>query len=184
MSTPRAAPKAGTSQQQSHRDLAVYHAKLFKQKADLQNKMLDALIELIDFPSDKQADPLKPSDADFQRVRELMQYFQPSDYDELITERNRQRDCGYVLCPRKHRDYGPSGSKRIITKPAFKVVAVDDLQKWCSDVCGKHALYFKVQLDECAPESCTDLQLYGKATSKTKRFEDTDARKLQENLTN
>ena len=84
-----------------------------------------------------------------------MQPFQPSDFDSLIEERNIDNKCGYVLCPRlPRRDAASNASFRILhgnrtdASGGFKVVKKGELEKWCSDACGKYALFLRVQMSE------------------------------------
>ncbi|KAK4143320.1 uncharacterized protein C8A04DRAFT_28957 [Dichotomopilus funicola] len=69
--------------------------------------------------------------------------FQPSEYLDLIEERNCLDKCGYALCARPRRTHDAP----------FKITAAggiaraEDLNKWCSDACAKRGLYLKVQLD-------------------------------------
>lgn len=84
--------------------------------------------------------------------------FQPSDYENLILERNIEGRCGYVLCPEEHRREDPKAKFRIIWGPKgsgpggrgkeMKVVPKEQLEKWCSDKCAERAMYIQVQLSE------------------------------------
>ncbi|CAG8884004.1 unnamed protein product [Penicillium nalgiovense] len=86
--------------------------------------------------------------------------FRPSDYDNLILERNFEDLCGYALCPRKHRKqatgprggfqfkYGPKGSGPGGRGRSVDIVSQDRIEKWCSDACAERALWIRVQLSE------------------------------------
>ncbi|KAK3398250.1 Rtr1/RPAP2 family-domain-containing protein [Sordaria brevicollis] len=92
-----------------------------------------------------------PTDAsDFLR---LVADFTPTEYLELIEERNCLGNCGYVLCPRPKRNY--EGEYKIIMRTG-NIAKCEDLNKWCSDECAVRALYVKVQLDN--PSYETDLE--------------------------
>lgn len=74
--------------------------------------------------------------------------FQPSDYDDLIEERNVNDLCGYALCAKPRRKTGSGGQWKITG--SGEIVKRRDLEKWCSQQCAKRALYVKVQLNETA----------------------------------
>ncbi|KAL2267018.1 hypothetical protein VTJ83DRAFT_4295 [Remersonia thermophila] len=72
--------------------------------------------------------------------------FQPSEYLDLIEERNCLGRCGYALCPRPRRRH--EGAWKLRSSAASAVVArTADLNKWCSDACAVRAMHLKVQLD-------------------------------------
>ncbi|KAK3294078.1 uncharacterized protein B0H64DRAFT_399507 [Chaetomium fimeti] len=83
-----------------------------------------------------------PSPEDTRTFLTLLTDFQPSEYLDLIEERNCLGKCGYALCGRARRavggafSIGPGGIAR-----------AGDVNKWCSDACARRALHLKVQLD-------------------------------------
>ena len=142
-----------TSSEDRSYKIALYHANLLQQRKDVEAQILAATETLLDFPPSTDADPALPSQEDVDLAVDLLRHFQPKDYDLFIQERNINRQCGYVLCPRSNRQQGTSAKYRIVRAKrrgadAIKVVETVSLQKWCSDDCGKRALYIKAQLDE------------------------------------
>lgn len=163
-----------SKQQLQPRDGRSYHARLLEQKKEHEAKVLAAIEELLESPADQDADPLQPNEADKSHVKQLLTLFQTSDYDALIQERNIEGLCGYVLCPRKHRSENTNAKYRIVVdknvgRGSFKVVERQELEKWCSDACGKRALYLRLQMLETPPwerneRSGTELELYSENT--------------------
>lgn len=94
-----------------------------------------------------------PSPSDASEFLRLVADFTPTEYLELIEERNCLGNCGYVLCPRPKRNY--EGEYKIIMRTG-NIARTEDLNKWCSDECAVRALYVKVQLDN--PSYVTDLE--------------------------
>lgn len=141
------------SREERIRETALYHANLLEQRKDVEALVLTSTETLLDFPSSPDSDPARPSNRDASTVRRLLKPFQPSDYDALIEERNIDRKCGYLLCPRANRLEDTNANLRILPSKgkgadAFRVVESRTLERWCSDRCGKRALYIKVQLNE------------------------------------
>ena len=151
-------------------ELALHHARLIQQRKDIEALILTATETLLDFPSSSTTDPAEPSGEDESRALILLQPFQLSDFDSLIEERNIDGKCGYVLCPRPHRKEGTNAKYRILRgnkglAQDMKIVERVELEKWCSDECGKRALYLRVQLsDTPAWERTSDIE--GKSTLK------------------
>jgi hypothetical protein len=141
------------SREDRNRETALYHAELLQQRKEVEAQILASLETLIDLPSSPTADAARPSNADSVLVKNSLRLFQPSDYDSLIEERNIGRQCGYVLCQKHNRQENTKAKYRILQKAgkgrdALKVVETKTLERWCSDDCGKRALYIKVQLNE------------------------------------
>ena len=134
------------------RETALYHAALIQQQKDVEMEILDATERLIDFPLNATSTAAKPALSDVTLFKELLQLFQPSDYDILIEERNINDHCGYALCPSPRIRDGGRGTYRLLGTSGkakdFKVVRKEELEKWCSDDCAKRAMYVKVQLSE------------------------------------
>ncbi|KAH6855818.1 hypothetical protein B0I37DRAFT_402503 [Chaetomium sp. MPI-CAGE-AT-0009] len=83
-----------------------------------------------------------PSADDAATFLTLLADFQPSEYMDLIEERNCLGKCGYTLCGRPRR--GLAGAFSI---GRGGIARTEDLNKWCSDACARRALHLKVQLD-------------------------------------
>ena len=141
------------SREERNRETALYHANFLQQRRDVEALVLASTETLLDFPSLPDADPANPSSEDASAVKTLLKPFQPSDYDALIDERNIDRKCGYMLCPRSNKLQNTDAKLRILQSAgkgpdALRVVERQTLEKWCSDECGKRALYIRVQLNE------------------------------------
>lgn len=144
---------AAQSREERNKQTALYHAQLIQHRKDTETLILASTEALLELPSSPSADPARPSPSDVILVRSSLKPFQPSDYDALIEERNISEQCGYVLCPRKNRKQDTKARYRILHSKSkdsdgLKFVPRQDLEKWCSDDCGKRALYIKVQLNE------------------------------------
>ncbi|KAL8754497.1 MAG: hypothetical protein Q9184_005094 [Pyrenodesmia sp. 2 TL-2023] len=143
-------PTAPTlSWEERNRQVALRHAHSLQHRKDIETRNLDSTEILLEFPSSPSASPSVPSSADLQMIKDALKTFQPSDFDALVEERNIDCRCGYMLCPRRNRSPGSCGKYRIVTGRKdidFKVVDPKELARWCSDECGKMALYLRVQL--------------------------------------
>ncbi len=137
------------SRQERDRQVALHHAHLLQYRKDIEARNLDSTEILLDLPSSSSAFPSEPSNADAQTLKDALRTFQPSDFDALVDERNIDHRCGYVFCPRRNRSQDSCGKFRIVTGRRdidFKVVNPQELARWCSDECGKMALYLRLQL--------------------------------------
>lgn len=171
--TPASAPL--TSPEERNRKLALHHAHLIQQRKDVEALILEATETLLDFPSSPTSHSTTPSQTDAARVKELLKPFQPTDYDSLLEERNIDGKCGYVLCPLPHRVESTKAKFRIIfdrEKGAngMKVVEKNQLEQWCSEDCGRRALYIRVQLSEVpawtrAGDMGGEIELYGEGAT-------------------
>ncbi|KAE9371248.1 hypothetical protein N431DRAFT_425919 [Stipitochalara longipes BDJ] len=146
-------PATTSSKEDRDREVALYHANLIQQRKDIELNILLSTETLIDYPLAKAPyDASNPSSADAKEFKRLLRPFQPTDYDELIYERNINEKCGYTLCPNPRVKDGSGGKYRIIGTNGkakdFKVVEKEELEKWCSEACAKRALYVRVQLSE------------------------------------
>ncbi|POS82817.1 hypothetical protein EPUL_003904 [Erysiphe pulchra] len=134
-----------------NREIAIYHASIIQQRKNFELEILFSIETLIDYPlAPPPADASNPSPTDILKFRDLIQSFQPSDYDSLIEERNINERCGYALCPNpRHREKG-SGKFRLLGTSGkakdFRVVEKEILEKWCSQTCALRAMYVKTQL--------------------------------------
>ncbi len=153
LSTIAPSPPAARSRDDRNRGTALYHAQLIQQRKEVEALILASTETLLDLPSSSSADPAHPCSTDSKLVKSSLRLFQPSDYDSLIEERNINKQCGYVLCPRPNKLQDTQSKYRILYgrgrgPDAFKIVERQTLERWCSDDCGKRALYIKVQLNE------------------------------------
>lgn len=100
----------------------------------------EALCQLPHSPSHRAS---SPSPADTATLLTSLADFQPSEYLDLIEERNCLGKCGYALCGRARRALEGAFS----ISRAGGIAHTGDLNKWCSDACARRALHLKVQLD-------------------------------------
>ncbi|KAJ5882034.1 uncharacterized protein N7529_000706 [Penicillium soppii] len=145
---------------QQHLEIALQHAQQIQTQKDAEEVILTRILELLELPSSPSADPASPSEEDTNKFKYALAPFRPSDYDNLILERNYEDSCGYTLCPRKHRKqkhgpgggfqfkYGPKGSGPGGRGRSVDIVPQDQVEKWCSDACAERALWIRVQLSE------------------------------------
>ena len=152
-STSATAPSPSRSQEDRNKETALYHAHLLQQRKETEALILSSTEALLDLPSSPTADPARPSAKDRFFVKSSLKLFQPSDYDSLLEERNINSQCGYLLCPRPNRREDTKAKYRILrgngnASHSLKFVERQALERWCSDDCGKRALYVKVQLNE------------------------------------
>jgi hypothetical protein len=141
-----------------HLAIALHHAHQIQAQKDAEALILNRILDLVALPSSPSADPAAPSAADADALKSALLLFQPSDYDNLVLERNIEGLCGYALCPREHRKEDPKAKFRILWGPKgsghggrgreMKVVPRDKLEMWCSDECAERAMYVRVQLAE------------------------------------
>ncbi|KEY66344.1 hypothetical protein S7711_02803 [Stachybotrys chartarum IBT 7711] len=148
---PRASPAAQAfSAGPTARDVAIQHAQILQHRKDLEAQILDSLILLSEYPRHRAApySAADPAPADVADFKHHVRLFQPSDYDDLLIERNCNDLCAYTLCGRPRRQLGPGGEWKIM--PSGDIVKRKDVEMWCSQMCAKRALYVKVQLNETA----------------------------------
>ncbi|KAJ4359965.1 uncharacterized protein N0V89_000524 [Didymosphaeria variabile] len=143
------APPAARAVNGRHLETAVHHANVLEQRKRVELDILRSVMELMDFPSQADADSTRPSPSDAQRFRQAVVAFQPSDYDALIEERNIADKCGYTLCPRPKGKAPSTARKQFVeTSKGVQIVDRKKLEMWCSDDCARRALFVKVQLNE------------------------------------
>jgi hypothetical protein len=160
----------GTTREDRNREVALYHAHLIQQRKDIELSILLNLETLIDYPlATAPYDASNPSPVDAQNFLDLIQQFRPSDYDDLIVERNINEHCGYSLCPKARVTDGAGGKYRLVGKYGkakdFNIVEKGEVEKWCSEACAKRALYIRVQLSdtpawERETSNGTNIELY------------------------
>ncbi|PGH13672.1 hypothetical protein AJ79_03521 [Helicocarpus griseus UAMH5409] len=143
-----------------HLALALHHAHLLQARKDTESLILSTIESLLSYPT-APCPPFSaqnPSPTDTAAVKRALLPFQPSDYDNLILERNIDGRCGYVLCPDEHRKEDPKAKYRVVwgakgSGPGgrgreMRVVPKEDIERWCSDACAERAMYVRVQLIE------------------------------------
>ena len=116
-----------------------------KENGDIREPVpLEIFERLSQFPMSRTPDfsAANPSPKDAQEFISAVETFVPSDYDDLVEERNILGSCGYTLCPRPRRNY--VGEWKIRPTGIAKTA---DLNKWCSEKCALRALHIRVQLD-------------------------------------
>ncbi|VBB73968.1 Putative protein of unknown function [Podospora comata] len=83
-----------------------------------------------------------PSQSDISLLLSHLPNFSPSEYLDLIDERNCLNTCGYALCSKPRRNF--PGKVKIRRSGVAKT---EDLNKWCSDECALKGMYIHVQLE-------------------------------------
>lgn len=141
-----------------HIAVAVYHAHQLQARKDIEALIVERIENLTELPRIPGAQASSPSREDVVNFKNAIQPFQPSDFDNMILERNIEDRCGYALCPKQRRKGDPKGQFRVIwgkngSGPGgrgkdMKVVSKDKYEKWCSDECAERAMYVRVQLIE------------------------------------
>src|SRR5436190_22230537 len=96
-----------------HLAIALHHANQIEIRKDIENIILSHIEHLLSLPSSPTALASSPSSTDVTTFISALQLFQPSDYDNLILERNIYESCGYALCPNAHRKEDPKVNFRI-----------------------------------------------------------------------
>jgi len=133
---------------------ALKHATILQDRKDRDGLILDAILQLAALPTTTTTTPSTsndaPSPADAALFRALVRPFQPTEYDDLVAERNTLGACGYALCARRRRTFAGAGAWKLVGAggPDFAIARRADLERWCSDACARRALYVKVQLLE------------------------------------
>lgn len=136
------------SREDRNRQLALHHAHLIQYRKNIESLIQTSIENLLELPTSSTASSSDPSDVDQSTATEALRPFQPSDYDSLVEERNINHRCGYIFCRNENRKQRRRSKYRIVTGRDFKVVESKELEKWCSDECGRMALYLRVQLSE------------------------------------
>ncbi|KAM5439255.1 putative protein-serine/threonine phosphatase [Microsporum ferrugineum] len=141
-----------------HVAVALHHARQIQSRKELELLILSHIETLMELPTTPNATVDSPSAEDVSTFFSAISCFQPSDYDNLIQERNIDGSCGYTLCPKPRRKDNAKGGYRIVwgskgSGPGgrgkeMKVVQKEKLEMWCSEECAERAMYIKVQLSE------------------------------------
>jgi hypothetical protein len=185
----RSSPSASTTasdKNDKHRDIAIQHATIIQQRKDFEAAVLDSVVILSEFPLVRTPEhpATNPAASDVAQFKSHIRLFQPSDFDDLVIERNANGLCGYALCSRPNRRMGSGASWKLINmgKQDFDIVSKEELEKWCSQDCKRRALWIRIQLSETVAwerASIADLQidLLGEDGQTTNNIDDT-AREL------
>ncbi|KAH8681434.1 Rtr1/RPAP2 family-domain-containing protein [Xylariales sp. PMI_506] len=131
------------------REVATQHAHIIHHRRDLEDQITDAVVALSRHPTHR-GEPYtakSPHPADVDAFAAGVRQFQPSDYDDLIEERNANGMCGYALCPEPRMRLRGGGEWKIV---GANIVPKKEIEKWCSPACARRAMYIKVQLNETA----------------------------------
>ncbi|KAK8105915.1 Rtr1/RPAP2 family protein [Apiospora kogelbergensis] len=167
------------------RNLAIHHASIIHDRRKISDTISDAVIALSKLPSGASATPppsaASPSDDDAVSFTSQIRLFQPSDYDELIEERNCLGKCGYVLCPKPRIKVNQTGEFKLVNfgRKDFAIVPKKEMERWCSQACARRAMYIKVQLNETAAWERAgiegiQIELYQEASSSGNRGKTSD----------
>jgi RNA polymerase II-associated protein 2 len=136
------------------RETAVKHARIIHSRREIEDQISDSLIELSRFPATRNPlhDAGNPAPADVETFKNLVRLYQPGDYEDLIEERNANGSCGYTLCPNPRAKIANGGIYKLVNygRKDFNIVLKKELERWCSQMCAKRAMYVKVQLNETA----------------------------------
>lgn len=136
------------------RNTAIQHARIIHHRRELEDQITNSIIEMVKLPL-LQSPPYSaanPSPEDAETFRRGVRLFQPSDYDDLIEERNTNGLCGYTLCPKPRVRVLQAGEYKLVNygKKDFNIVPKKEIERWCSQKCARRAMYVKVQLNETA----------------------------------
>ena len=160
------------SGQDRNLELALHHARIIQQQKEVETEIIRCIEELLELPNSPEADSKNPSLNDASVFLNLLDLFQPNHYDDLIEERQAAGLCGYVLCPKTPRR--AISDFQVVKGPKrgeVNIVSKADIEKWCSDDCGRRALYVKAQLSKepswARPtDSNANLKVFGTVQSK------------------
>ncbi|KAI1207092.1 uncharacterized protein F4807DRAFT_213856 [Annulohypoxylon truncatum] len=160
-----------TDKKPTARELAIQQALLIQAQRDREDQIQDSIIELARLPLCTSSSPSSttttspspqtpkttytasnPSPSDASQFLTAVRLFQPSEYEDLIIERNALNKCGYCLCPRPRTRLSGGGAYKLLNygRPDFSIVPRAELERWCSRQCARRAMYVKVQLVETA----------------------------------
>ncbi|KAI0888869.1 uncharacterized protein GGS22DRAFT_152566 [Annulohypoxylon maeteangense] len=140
------------SQKPTARDLAIQQALVIQAQRDHEDRIQDSIIELARLPLSPPSNTssARPSPSDTAHFLSTVRLFQPSEYEDLILERNALSKCGYCLCPNPRIKLSGGGSFKLLNygRADFSIVPRGELERWCSRQCARRAMYVKVQLVE------------------------------------
>lgn len=170
-------------------EVATQHATIIHHRRDVEDLISSSLIALSEFPLSRSPSlsASSPAPSDISTFLSGVRLFQPSDYDDLIEERNANGLCGYTLCPNPRTR--TTGSWKMVNwgSKDFNIVPKKEIERWCSQACARRAMYIKVQLSETAAweragiESIR-IELYEEPVKKDKTQDDDAANHLAQDL--
>lgn len=139
---------ANPGQDSQARATAIRHALQLEEQKNVQEKVLDLILEAYDLPKQPVSTPAKASAFDVQHFKSCLRLFRPSDFDDLVRERNIDDRCGYALCSNPNNKIAGGGNKVWNRKsgPDFRMIDRSELERWCSDECGERAAFVRAQL--------------------------------------
>lgn len=147
--TPLTRPERLAQQEAAARLALLKKLRDTELKPPVPLETFELLSQQLPTPTDPPTPASSPSARDVSLLLSHLRDFQPSEYLDLIEERNCLGRCGYALCPRPRRAH--EGPFTITTTSSSSgggsIARSADLNKWCSDACARRALYLKVQLD-------------------------------------
>lgn len=123
------------AQKKRHFDIAIKHALLIDHQKKTQDQVLKHIELLLDFPRSSQ-----PTAKDATQFLQLVEIFQPSNFDELVEERRIDSKCGYPLCANEPRGL------RLKESETWKLKK--GAGDWCSNECTRKGYFIKAQLGE------------------------------------
>jgi len=136
------------------REIALKHAAIIQDRKDFEAAITESIIRLTELPilRDPPYSSSNPAPSDTAEFKSLVRIFQPTDYDDLIEERNTCGLCGYSLCGNPRKTFAGNGTWKLLNvgRKDFSIVQKKEIEKWCSQDCARRALYIKVQLNETA----------------------------------
>jgi hypothetical protein len=128
---------------ESAREIALSHAHYLQIRKTIELSILTSLEELVDYPH-ATSTPLD--------LKCHLRYFQPSDFDSLMEEREICGKCGYPLCGNPRRRLpGDKQSKYVLVdkgKKSMRFVEATKLERFCGDECAKRGYWIRVQLSQ------------------------------------
>ncbi|KAI1337440.1 Rtr1/RPAP2 family-domain-containing protein [Xylariaceae sp. FL0016] len=133
------------------REIAIQQARRIHSRREVEDDISESLIILSRFPPTRSGShsASRPAPADADAFKQLVRLYQPSDYDDMVEERNCNDLCGYALCPRPRSRLRQGNYKMMNWGHAdFAIVPKAEYEKWCCQACAKRAMYVKVQLNE------------------------------------
>ena len=130
------------------RETAIRHARILEDQKRVKTQVADLILECFDLPGQQDVSAGKPLPADAKVFTKALSLFQPTDFDELVSERNIDDRCGYALCPRPNQRAPHGGSKVWNRKGGkdFRLVDKAEIEKWCSKSCKARGEFVKGQL--------------------------------------
>ncbi|KAI5837949.1 Rtr1/RPAP2 family-domain-containing protein [Morchella snyderi] len=132
------------------RAIALSHAHALQIRKALELSILMSLEELVDYPTPvPSTSEASTTHHNSPALKLHLRYFQPSDYDSLIHERNILKLCGYPLCSEPKKSKATSNHV-LIDKglSTMRFVPRAKLERFCSDLCARCGLWLRVQLND------------------------------------